>query len=748
MGVRSCNRRREGTRSSSRRPWHLPVLALVHVGAAAHAEELPGIENSANQLEEITVTATKRSESLQEVPLSITAITNESIERAGILDFFDYALKVPNLTFASGQGIVAGQTVAIRGVQGTNATGFYIDDMPVPTTLDPRVIDLERIEVLRGPQGTLYGALSMGGAIKMITQSPELTSFSGKIHTIGSRIDGRGGGYQVDGSLNVPLVTGQAALRLNAFGGNDGTFLDRSFPDPNDPTKLSSVKVARKDFAGGMASLLWKVSDNFSVRPTILMQTTSMNGWPLSDVTAATLAQTRPLDVAEPIQDKWVYGGVTLSYATPVGDITSATSWFSRQSFESEDASEQIALSLGTPLLPAPFLTWEPEHSFVEELRFSSRFSGPLQFVTGIFVEHSESSVDQYSNVAGLDTAAGGALGTDLVFNAATIHTVKQSAAFGELTYQLAPRWSATVGVRYSHIETAFDQIQSGIAAAGYSGGQGSETEHKITPKVALQYEPYSNTTYYALASSGFRPGNAQIPPPPDFCASDYTAAGLTAAQIARYKSDSLWNYELGAKSRLLDRRFSINSSIYWIDWTDLQQTERFSCGYGFTTNAGKARSRGAELEMELSPLSGLTLTAGVGYTDAKITQSSALAQTRAGKPVQQIAPWTVSASIDYSFPLTGSWRGILRADNSYVDRSYSANNNALSPRPRPAYDIADFRFGAGTERLEVIGFIDNLANSRANLGDNQSQAAELPGRPRILVNQPRTYGASLTVHF
>jgi iron complex outermembrane recepter protein len=696
-------------------------------------------------LEEIVVTAAKRSESLQDVPLSVTAISSQMIERAGIVTFLDYATKVPNLTFASGHGISDARSIALRGIQGSNTTGFYIDDMPVPTTLDPRVIDLERIEVLRGPQGSLYGARSMGGTVRLITQAPDTSAFAAKVRTIGSQVDGGGSGYQVDASVNIPIAADRAAVRLTAFGGNDPSFIERSFPNPSDPTSRKTVDVGRKNFHGGMASLLWNVTDNLTIRPMLLTERSTLNGWPLADVTASNLTQARPFDISETVEDEWTYGGVTASYATPIGDVISSTSWFSRRTFEDEDYSEQLAGILGTPLMPANFPTWQPRHSFVEELRFASRFGGPLQLVTGVFIQRSTRNYNQYSSIAGLDESVGGALGTDLVFEEWDQSKNRESAAFGELTYQLTPEWSTTLGLRYSKIKNSFDDTLGGIAAGGLTGGRGTQTESSTTPKIALKYEPTADATYYALASQGFRPGNAQTPPPPTFCGSDYAATGIDPDQISQYDSDSLWNYEVGAKTRLFDRRVTLNAAAYWIDWADLQQTVLFSCGYGYTANAGGARSRGAELELALSPMDGLTLAAGVGYTDAEITASAPLAGARKGEPVQQIAPWTAAVSADYSFPIAGEWRGILHADSSYADHSFSANNNAANPRLRRPYDISNLRFGASTDSLEIVGFVNNIGNTHANLGDNQSQAAELPGRPRILVNPPRTFGVSLT---
>lgn len=722
-------------------------MAAAHSMAAAAGsavEAAPG----ATVLTEVTVTATKRAETVQSVPLSITAITGEAVEAAGISEFFDYGTRVPNLTFASGHGIVNGRTIAVRGVQGGDTTGFYIDDLPVPSTMDPRVVDLERIEVLRGPQGTLYGARSMGGTVRLITRAPDPSGVSGSAHATGSQIDGGGGGYQVDAAANLPVADGRAALRLTGFLGTQGGFIERSYPSSQGPAGATSTDVARGDFAGGTASFLWNVTDRFMARATVMTQSYRLNGFPLADGSENNLTQERPLDVPESGLDKWNYGGLTLSYETTVGTITSASSWFSRQADEVEDVTQQLSALIGIPYMPATMLTWQPGHSFVEELRFSSSFEGPWRVIGGLYYGTSLRNYDQLSDVPGLDDAVGGAFGSDLVFSEWHPTRSREFAVFGEVTYQLSAHWSGTIGLRSSKVERSFEENLDGLAAGGPRSNSGQTTERKMTPKFVLQYEPSTDQNYYALAAQGFRPGNAQTAPSPAFCAADYAAAGLAPADLDSYDADSLWNYEIGAKTRFLDRRLTLAAAAFWIDWSDLQQTLMFRCGYPYVANVGKARSRGAELEFSALPFEGLVITGGLGYTDAKIIETAPNAPTVAGQPVQQIAPWTVSAGVDYSAVLGGSWRGTMHVDYAYVDRSYSASNDATNPRLRPAYDIVNLRLGVTNGRYEFTAFVDNVGDTHANLGDNQSQAAELPGRPRILVNRPRTFGLSCAVRW
>src|SRR5579859_3750324 len=640
------------------------VLSMLSVATAASGAE----EQASNALSEIVVTATKREESLQDVPLSITALSATTIERAGIETFQDYAQKTPNLTFASGLGVMDARAVAIRGIQGVDTTGFYIDDLPIPATMNPRVVDLQRIEVLRGPQGTLYGARSMGGTVRMITQAPDPDDTMGQLHILGSRIDHGGGGYQTDTTVNLPIKEHVAALRLSAFTGNDGSYINRIFPDQSDASQLSTIKVGRNDFYGGTASILWKPIDNLTVRPMLMVQSSALNGLPLSDVSPESLRQRRANDIEENASDRWTYAGLSIKYSAPFGEFVSASSWFTRHVFENEDVSEAIAASFGTPVLAAPIETWKPSHSFVEELRFASSFSGPVQLTAGLYAQRQGGDYNQYLNVPGLDAAAGGFFGTDLVYQTYGPGKDDENALFGELTYDLTSKWSVTGGVRYSKTTVAQYFYNSGIAAAG-SGTPGSEqTEHSVNPKGVIRYRASDDLTFYALAAKGYRPGDGQMPPPTVYCAADYAAAGLTPSNLSSYMSDSLWNYEVGAKSQFMDRRITLNTSLFWIDWKDLQQLQRFTCGYDFTVNAGAARSRGGEVEFSASPIDSLQVTMGIGYTDAKITASNPQLLTRVGEPVEQVAPWTANASADYSFPLFGGVDGFVRADASYTD--------------------------------------------------------------------------------
>lgn len=722
----------------------LAVISLSVLSASASGAE--GADGPA--LEEVIVTATKRSVDLQEVPLSITALSAKTLEQSGALTFEDYAAKIPNLTYAAGFGFIDGRQVAIRGVQGMNTTAFYIDDLPIPPTMDPRVLDLQRIEVLRGPQGTLYGARSEGGTIRLITEAPDLDRFSARAHALGTAIDAGGKGYQVDGAVNLPLLPGQVAARIAVYDGQDGPFINRTFPDSSDPSLIHRVQVARDNVSGVSASLLWQVAAGLTIRPILMTQTSTLNGWPLSDITADTLTQRRSFDIPEPAHDRWTSGGVVIKLAKEWGELTSASSWFSRRADETEDGTDFVAYALGTPLLPAALVTTKPSHRFVEELRFVSSLPGPWQLTGGVYWLREKADYNQILNVPGVNAASGGAFGTDLVYGAPGPGFTHETAGFGELTYRVSSRWALTAGARYTQVTDSRYFYESGIAVGGGNNGGGTESEDLITPKAVIQYEASRDSNFYVLASKGFRPGNGQAAPPVGLCANDYATAGLTPQQLSRYSSDSLWNYEIGTKNRIADQRLAVNASLFWIDWKDLQQTAFFSCGFSYTFNAGAARSRGGELELSAAPLDRLNTTVAIGYTDAVITRASPTSQRPAGSPVQQIAPWTLSGSGDYGVPLVGSLEAFARADWSYVDHSWSANNDLVNTSLRPSYTLANIRLGVRSERWDAAAFVNNVGNTHANLADDISEVGEVPGRPRIYVNPPRSAGLEATLRW
>jgi iron complex outermembrane receptor protein len=333
---------------------------------------------SSAELETITVTAEKRSETEQSVPLSMTTFSGAALQQKEINTFFDYATKVPNLAFApTGDGVGTARTVSIRGISGDNVTGFYIDETPLPDSLDPRVLDIDHIEVLRGPQGTLYGARSMGGLVRIVTKAPNLSTFEGSVHG-GLSYTARTNqpNWTADGVFNMPIVEDRAALRVSFFGDDQAGYFKRSFC--TDPTAAMAVtctplattgistanNVAALNTYGGAAALTLKVSDALTITPRIMQQRANYNGFPLADyrsmpnnpygypvpsppptspvplprpLNPSSFTQARWFDVPEGGFDAWALYSIAVNWKTSIGELVSSTAYFTRKVDETED---------------------------------------------------------------------------------------------------------------------------------------------------------------------------------------------------------------------------------------------------------------------------------------------------------------------------------------------------------------------------------------------------------------------------
>jgi iron complex outermembrane recepter protein len=806
----------------SRREPGILLVASVSLAAASAAYAAESTPQSGG-LEEVIVTAQKRAETEQSVPMSITTFSAATLQQKAITEFFDYATKVPNLAFApTGDGVGTARTISIRGISGDNVTGFYIDDVPLPDSLDPRVLDIDRIEVLRGPQGTLYGARSMGGTIRLITQVPDLTQFSATVHGGVSDTDRTDRpNYTADAVVNIPLVQERIALRLTGFYDDQAGYFKRSWcTDPatagvtcfplSTSGRTTVGNVAAIDTYGGAASLTIKAGDAVTITPRIMLQRAGYNGFPLGDfnsmpengigfpvpsgpytlptpLNTTNFTQARLFDVPEGGTDWWDLYSLTLRWTTGAGELVSSTAYFDRKVDEHEDQSEFIWAAItsgvcyppngpgpppGTPFCnpPAPGGIQEIKdyQRFVQEIRFASTLSGPLQFVVGGFYSdlHGRvpfASLYPPSEVPGLDDATTGGVPNNpdgipnLVF-AQDFHTdIKEPAVFGELSYDITPALKATAGLRWYQVKTTSEGYEEGLAVGGGKiiSPQTTITENGTNPKFELDYHFAPDQMVYALASKGFRPGGVVpiVPPGTAGTPNDCVAAlaqvnpNITLEDTRSFKSDSLWNYEIGTKNAWLDHRVIFNAAAFDIRWKNIQQAILLQCGFQYVANAGAAESKGGELDIRARATEHLDVSLGIGYQHAKITEKGESPQP-VGSPVFNTPDWTGNGALTYTIPLVSSWNSVSVIDYSYMGSSYSANNSVTDPRKRPAYRLLNARFAFTNGRTEFALVGKNLTNEVANLGDNRSIAAEVPGRPRLFLNQPRTIGIEFTQRF
>ncbi len=359
------------------------LLSSMLAGSLALTTPVPAQTQNApaagERLEEIVVTAQRREEKLQDVPISMSAVTGAVLENLGAKNFNDYAAMIPNLANGTGAGaggngnafgVSSTRAIAIRGVAGNNTTGFYLNDTPMPMSLDPRAVDIDRIEVLRGPQGTLFGAGSMGGTVRLVTHEPSVEAKSGKVDVEASHVNHGGAGYSADGMMNIALVPGSVGLRVDAFSAFDPGLFTRTWGGPLDPRSPSiayppgGAPVGQKEHVGAEQSTGLTVALKFtpagvpglSITPIFMYQHTNTNGYPLADYTPDNFIQTRPLNVPEAVDDKWWFAGVTLKQDVKVGRFIASATYFDRNAYDLEDTTDGHAIIFwGLPYyVPAP----------------------------------------------------------------------------------------------------------------------------------------------------------------------------------------------------------------------------------------------------------------------------------------------------------------------------------------------------------------------------------------------------------
>lgn len=771
--------------------------------AAACMSQAPALAQSEEddrfEFEEIIVTATKRAESIQTVGLSVTALQGAELQARGAVDFVDYAVSIPNLAFGStDDGVLANRTISIRGIEGLNTTGFYIDDVPLDESVNPLVLDVERVEVLRGPQGTLFGARGLGGTIRIITKKPEFDGTFGSVHAGVSTTREGGLNYLVDGAANIPL-SDRFAARITAYYNYEEGIFDKVVGPSTAPgvvvpagtdgalvgdAPATLEDVDDKEVYGAQFALRLDASDALSFNGKVMYQRTELSGFPLADFVTGAVAgelrlegddftQERLFNIDENGTDEWVQLSLNINYETSFGTFTSSTGYFTRDTIEQEDSSEFISFTLLGPILqgaglpvsptaiPSPIFQTLEFNTFVEEARFISNFEGPFQMTVGAFYQDTDDNeaFDPPNVAAGFDAAFSGFLGVpgggltgtgDLIFTSNTPTKIEEFGLFGEFTYNLSEKLSATLGVRYFDTEVTSSDVTSGFAAGGLNNvvPETSQQEDGFNFKGLIEYEANDNVFLYASVAEGFRIGGTNgLLPATLGCPDQAAALGFTGDDANTFNSDSLVSYEAGVKTTSGGGRFTFNAAAFHVSFDDIQQRVLLTCGFDFVGNIGSARSQGFELEATARPAEGWFLQAAAGYTDAEFTEDvPGIAND--GDPLQQVPQWTFSATVDYEAPAFGDYMWFTRSDFSYVDSSISTVVDSNNPRIRPSYSLFNTRLGLRSEKYDVVLFVNNLFDEDAIFSDNRTLAAEAGGRPRIVRGRPRTIGIEFRSRF
>ena len=741
--------------------------------ATASAQTTPPTPDASNSPPpDIVVTAQKRAESIQQVPFSITAFSAADLERRGVESLYDVSRIAPSLTvLSSGPGE---NNLVIRGISsiaGSAATvGYYLDDTPIAASsnaallstrgvIDPSLLDIARIEVLRGPQGTLYGSSSMGGTVRFISNQPDLQRVEGRLHTELSGTHRGGFNYDVDGVVNVPVVSDRVALRVAAYYKFEDGYIDRYPIDPANylgvqPGAQPQKRVNTYRTYGTRASLLVKVTDRLTVTPSILYQYTRLGSPFTFDAVPGSLGNPiQNRDVAEPNVQKSLIANLVVREDTGPVELLSSTSYYDRDVNITEDASKVISFFFGTPAVtPVAIRGDYRNHELTEEVRATTKFSGPFQAIVGGFYHDVraplESGIPYPTGFPYLATQPFASFGS--IYQGTRRATLKEYAGFGELSYRIVPGVTVRGGLRVFQVNQTFDQTGDGVFNGGFSEVYGTSRDHGVTPKGTVEWQVTPDKLLYATASRGYRPGGPNNPAPASLCGTEVSGLGLAQSQLTRYGPDSLWNYEIGAKTSWLDRRLTVNGSAYYIDWSRVQQQIVLQCGFNLTANFGNATSKGGELEINFQPTRKLTFGAGAGYTDAYLRNDVPGTPARNGDPLQGVPRWTVSGSGEYRDRISDRLKGFGRLDLSYVGPATFLYDRTSPFARRAGFTIVNARVGIDPDKLpwEVSLFARNIFDVRGETDLPVAIAADLPTTRREGLNQPRTIGVSAGYRF
>lgn len=771
-------------------------MGLIWAGAVALAlAGATGGDSSEErtELNAVQVTAGGRSAPLGLTPISVTAFDSRTIEARRLKAIDDLTLKTPGLSFTR-TAFGATTQISLRGVSsrvGTSTVGLYLDDAPIQVrnlgvsaaNPFPALFDLQRVEVLKGPQGTLYGAGAEGGAIRFITPDADLRQASGRLKLEGAATHGGAGSYEAGASAGAPLATGKAAVRLTLWTRRDGGYIDRV---DRTTGRLIDRDSNRLDSRLARLALAFALTPRLTLSPKLEFQDQRLkdsNAWweAFSDPGDSRFAGA--FNTPEPDRDRWLLASTRLVYEGDGVRLTSASAYFQRIDRSVIDYSTYIPASFGTPVvrgLPGYRAYSEMQNkqtAVSQELRAqSTRPDARFGWLVGAYLGSARQRAIQALNDPEADALARAAFGLSFArltgqglidgrysFLLDDVGHDRQQAVFGELEARLTPALSLTGGLRVSRTEFEYRGRQSGSYAGGVTGGQGVKRERPATPKLALSWRPEPETLVYLSAAEGYRIGGVNSGVPAVRCAADLAALGLASTPTA-YASDRAWSYEAGLKTTLADGRLALQSSVYRIDWSDIQQSVSLpGCGYLYNDNLGRARSQGFDLVLQAQPLAGLSVSASLAHVDARYRETVLGGFTGPGRRAVIVAkgdrlnarPWTLSASAEYRFRVGRS------GAPAYVRADYEALSRQASPTPVNdpaafAYDPGlppagqahrlSTRVGARWGRVDVSLYADNLLDRAPRLiRQHDSRTSPFYG---AVTFRPRTVGLSADYAF
>jgi outer membrane receptor protein involved in Fe transport len=827
---------------------HAPIAAAILAALPrAFAQQPPGTEG----LAEVVVTAEKRSENIQDVPLSITALGTEKLEELHVTKFEDYVKYLPSVSFqgsASGGGVAGpGFTrIFMRGVSsGDNGNhsgplptvGTYLDEQPITTiqgALDIHIYDIERVEALAGPQGTLYGASSEAGTVRIITNKPDPSGFKAGYSVEGNYVRSQGG-YVLEGFVNLP-ISPTAAVRLVGWAQRDGGYIDNvpgtlTYPtsgiciantNPSPAGCVSTPVTASNRFNtletyGGRAALKVDLDENWTITPTLMGQRSNSDGLFTYDPAVGDLAVTR--FYPDSFDDNWWQAALTVQGRISNFELTYAGAYLQRIDHTQTDYTDYSffydqQLGYGSYFTDNAGNLIDPSQHIVardgytkqsHELRVATPQDQRLRFIGGLFFQRQTHDIEQNYLIDQLPVEKSVTGWPHTLWLTEQIRVDRDTAIFGELSYDVLPKLTATVGYRFFHYKNSLDGFfgfsknniygshtgenattfapdgtpgpdGSGCPPPGIHGAPCTDLSNEVsksgsTPRFNLTYRIDSQRMIYATYSRGFRPGgiNRRTQAPPD-------------PPLATYAPDYLKNYEIGWKTTWMDERLRFNGALFWEDWDSFQFSFLGANSFTIVRNAGAARIKGLEADVEWVPLPGLTVGAAATFLDPVMQKDFCISTDSHGVPLPlstcplqnavpagtrlpQIPKFKGNLTARYNFPLRDELEGHVQGSLMYQSLSTSALAPAWSNLMgnQPAYAIVDVLAGVTRKNMSLELYVSNAFDRRAQLyryaecpvfspvltGNATTLGTPLCGlHPRVGVNTPRTIGLRFSQKF
>ena len=751
----------------------------------------PDSSDDVTELQEVVVTARKTSERLQDVPISDTVISREQIENSGATDIKDLLMTVPGLSYSNAE---RGQSkYTIRGINAGAAstasvsptTGIYLDDISLVNQTstfagqaDPILFDMDRVEVLKGPQGTLYGASSMGGAIKYVSAKPDSSK---EIYSLaaGMATTAHGGlSYNSEAVFNLPLISEVLAVRGGIYAEHEGGYIDNiaglniqntavsSTPAPvyTPLIQPSGSAVSQNDYnysdtyAVHLAAL-WTPDSSWSIRPSVRYQDSNLAN-PNYFLTnqPGLVSSYRFTGQASP--DRLGIYGLEVTKEFSEIDVTSLTGYVDRTAEWNRDYSFLIANIVGALY---PFDNYQTSttrtKTLSQEFRVASApaLDSRLHWTVGLY--YSRQRMDGPSSIITTLNGTAGPIGTDDLYAGFGAAALDQYAAFGEATYRIFGGLEATAGLRAYHVKVSSDSSSFGAFGNGGPDPATPEvTQSGVNPKAGLSYKVDHDHMVYASAAKGFRPGGPSPTVNRVLCAEDIARIFGTGSPPDHYNSDKLWTYELGSKNEFDNHRVLLNVAAFYTDWKGIQQTIRFpTCAAATALNAGAARVQGGEMEARVNATAGLQIGGNVTLSDAKITNPGTFSVFHAGDQILDSPKWMGSAFGSYSVPVNSEWNLGVRADYAYRSGqrrvadptqvvSFPDGSQGVIPYAavfQSGYGEANLGVSLSNAETTVRLYADNLFDSRPLL-----DTALSVGISRSTTIRPRTIGVEVRHHF